>query len=334
MCAAVVAVAVLFFVVSIIAEYRPAPVEELYSDAMPEPLPDTVVIVTWNIGYAGLGADMDFFYDGGRRVRDTRGQTRANLENIIATLKDIDADIMLLQEVDLSSRRSYGMDQAAVIEDAFPGYTAIVGLNYKAWFVPVPLRDPMGKVRSGVMTLSRFRPADAKRYDYPSRFGFPQRMFNLKRGVLSTRFITYTGDTVMVNNTHNTAYDRGGMRTAEMRFLGDMLLDAASRGTMSVTGGDWNQYPPQYVPSQEELANEYFVPEKADGKYFSSFADFVYDPSAPTLRYLDKPYSQGDVTTVTDFFIVSRGVRLLSVRTLDLGFENSDHNPVVLTIAF
>ena len=29
-------------------------------------------VVTWNIGYAGLDREMDFFYDGGTRVRPAR----------------------------------------------------------------------------------------------------------------------------------------------------------------------------------------------------------------------------------------------------------------------
>ena len=30
---------------------------------------DTISLLTWNLGYAGLGAEMDFFYDGGKMVR-------------------------------------------------------------------------------------------------------------------------------------------------------------------------------------------------------------------------------------------------------------------------
>ena len=66
-----VAVAAVFFGISWLAEFRPAPVEEVYRCQQPDSLPDTLTLVSWNIGYAGLGDNMDFFYDGGRRVRDT-----------------------------------------------------------------------------------------------------------------------------------------------------------------------------------------------------------------------------------------------------------------------
>ena len=90
----ILAVVVLFFVFSWIAEYRPAGRETtLYDKTEPEYLPDTLTVVSWNIGYAGLGDNMDFFYDGGRRVRDSRARTAQNLQEIIRTLckyKDVE----------------------------------------------------------------------------------------------------------------------------------------------------------------------------------------------------------------------------------------------------
>lgn len=36
---------------------------------------------------------------------------------------------------------------------------------------------------------------------------------------------------------------------------------------------------------------------------------------------------------VIDGFIISPNVELLDVETLDLGFENSDHNPVIISFS-
>ena len=59
-------------------------------------------------------------------------------------------------------------------------------------------------------------PSLTVRYGYPSAFGFPVRLFNLKRCLLEAEFVTRGGDTGTVGsgNTHNTAYDTGGMRSA------------------------------------------------------------------------------------------------------------------------
>ena len=59
-------------------------------------IPDSLKIVAWNIGYGGLGSNMDFFYDGGTRIRDTKARTLENLKGILAEMKALDADIYLL----------------------------------------------------------------------------------------------------------------------------------------------------------------------------------------------------------------------------------------------
>lgn len=146
----ILAVVVLFFVFSWIAEYRPAGRETtLYDKTGPEYLPDTLTVVSWNIGYAGLGDNMDFFYDGGRRVRDSRTRTAQNLQEIIRTLKNLHADLILLQEVDLDSHRSYGIREVDSLQKAFPEYHLSFAYNYKVHWVPIPLKNPIGRVNSG-----------------------------------------------------------------------------------------------------------------------------------------------------------------------------------------
>ena len=348
----------LFLAVSRIAEYRPSAKETTVFDSENAiGLPDTITILTWNIGYAGLGNNMDFFFDGGKKVRDSRQRTGKNLADIISVLREADADIILLQEVDRDSRRSYRTDEAAVLEAALPGYTLSFAANYKSWWVPVPLRNPMGRVYSGLLTLSRQRPLRSERIGYPSEFPFPRRMFDLKRCLLASSFLASNGDTLLVANTHNTAYDKGNMRSEETRFLADYLKRNLREGIQSVTGGDWNQYPPGYRPSTPELSNPRFVPRAIDTTFFGPNFRFVWDPKEPTLRYLDGPFDLDRVigdkakekglgysslpewkrallprTTLTDFFVVSDAVEILSVETLPLDFRTSDHNPVRIRI--
>ena len=100
----------------------------IYDTAEPVFLPDTLTVLSWNIGYAGLGDDMDFFYDGGKRVRDSRRRTLENLRNIVAELRKADADIMLLQEVDCDSHRSYGIREGGFAARSFSGIRAVVRL--------------------------------------------------------------------------------------------------------------------------------------------------------------------------------------------------------------
>ena len=63
---------------------------------------------------------------------------------------------------------------------------------------------------------------------------------------------------------------------------------------------------------------------------------YAYDTSVPTCRLLNQPYDPADTKNtqyyVIDGFILSPNVELVSVNSLDMGFENSDHNPVSICV--
>ena len=336
--AAALAAFVAFAGAAAIADYRPdakEPVREMWGsgETVADTLPDTLKIVTWNIGYGGLGDDMDFFYDGGSRVRCSEGRTFENLSGIIAALKAADADIYLLQEVDECSRRSYRIRELELLKEAFPGYHLYFAYNYKSLFVPVPLSEPMGKVASGLVMLSRFRPESVERLAYPSRFPFPVSMFNLKRCLLAATFLTSDGTRVMIGNTHNTAYDTGDMRTRETAFLVSLADSLSLAGIRVVIGGDWNQYPPEYVPSEAELDNACFSVVPLDVSGLDAYGRIVSDPSEKTLRYLDLPFGDGPAQSVTDYYYVSYGLEASPAEVCgNEGFRFSDHKPVKIDI--
>lgn len=294
---------------------------------------DNLKIVTWNIGYGGLGSNMDFFYDGGTQIRDTEARTMRNLGGILAEMKAMDADIYLLQEVDECSRRTYRINELAMLQAAFPEYHLYFACNYRSFFVPVPLRSPMGKVASGLVILSRYRAEKVERLAYPSRFHFPVSLFNLKRCLLAATFRLPDGGLLAVGNTHNTAYDAGGMREQETGFLASWIDSLQSQGVKVLVGGDWNQYPPAYVPGEDETANPHFSVAPLRFSAFDANGRIVYDSSGKTLRYLDKPYSRNSTLTVTDYFYVSHSLSSSDARLCgNVGFSCSDHRPVCITV--
>lgn len=294
---------------------------------------DNLKIVTWNIGYGGLGSNMDFFYDGGTRIRDTKARTLENLEGVLAEMKAMDADIYLLQEVDECSRRTYRINELAMLQAVFPEYHLYFACNYRSFFVPIPLRSPMGKVASGLVILSRYRAEKVERLAYPSRFPFPVSLFNLKRCLLAATFRLPDGGLLAVGNTHNTAYDAGGMREQETGFLASWIDSLQSQGVKVLVGGDWNQYPPAYVPGEDETANPHFSVAPLRFSAFDANGRIVYDSSGKTLRYLDKPYSRNSTLTVTDYFYVSHSLSSSDARLCgNVGFSCSDHRPVCITV--
>ncbi len=317
--------------VLLVCEWRPLPNERSVYDQVTqrEQLPDTLKLISWNIGYAGLGADMDFFYDGGTKTRCSKEQSDKNLGEIISQLQTFDdVDFILLQEVDFFSKRSYRVDQFEMIRSALDYPYSGVALNYSSPFVPIPLSDPMGGVKSGLVTLSRHPILESIRRQYPSHVGLPNRLFDLKRSMLSVGILSNSNDTLWINNTHNSAFAQEEMRREEIRYI-DSVICANQR---SITAGDWNSTPPEFTPSKEALENKFFAPIPLSQRDLLGCADIIFDKNRSTVRYLDFPYeADKSITTIVDFAVSGRMCTIIGSETIDLGFVNSDHNPIIVT---
>ena len=322
----------LFLALMTYMEYNPAEKEVVHTNSKVQPYTiDTLKILTWNIGYAGLDSDMDFFMDGGSRMRQTEEQTKENLAAVASFLQQHqDVDFCLLQEVDIKSRRSYKLDELSAIALVLKQHLAFFALNYKVELVPVPITNPMGGVQSGLAIFSRYNPYQVVRHSYPSNESWPTRIFNLKRCFLSLRLPLASGKELVVVNTHNSAYDDGTQRQEEMEYLRSFLLSEEEKGNYIAVGGDWNQTPPAYP---EAKGTVYFKPLSIDKTYMPDGWQWIYDAAVPSNRFLDSKYQEGITQSTTlDFFLCSPNIRYIAVKTVDLGFANSDHNPVMLTV--
>ena len=88
--------------------FEKTPIEE---GAQAEPTAranDTLSLVTWNLGYAGLDHTADFFMDGGQQVLPkNQDLVQSNLQAVTDWLLNNQSDIVLLQEVDSRSKRTF-----------------------------------------------------------------------------------------------------------------------------------------------------------------------------------------------------------------------------------
>ncbi len=325
---------VLFLIYSTITFYNPDQEIELQSSVTPDTLKVNTAysLITWNIGYAGLGDNMDFFYDGGKQTRDTKARTLENLDSIKKFLTQNRTDFIILQEVDFESRRSYHFNQVQAIGQAL-NYFTFYATNYQVSFVPVPLNNPMGKVNSGIMTLSRYTPQNAKRIQLPGLSPWPNRVFNLRRCLLITRFPMNNGREFVLINTHNSAFENDSLKLEEMNFIRQIALNDYEKGNYVIVGGDWNQLPPNFAP--DKFGNAYetkaFKPLSIDSGFMPTGWQWAYDPALPTNRYLERPYSKSCRTIILDFFLLSPNIQVSDLSTINLNFRYSDHNPVKLT---
>jgi endonuclease/exonuclease/phosphatase family metal-dependent hydrolase len=324
---------IVFLAYATLDNYTPPPEEVVFAREQQNPLSDSVfTMVIWNLGYAGLDSSMDFFYDGGEKVRPGKEEANRNLKNIMQTLEIFKGyDFILLQEVDKKSKRSYRTNMVAQIATSFKNYHSSFGKNYDVAFVPLPPTEPMGKVVSGLQTLSKHLPAEVVRHSFPGNYAWPTSLFMLDRCFMVNRYPLINGKELVVINTHNSAYDDGSLRQQQMAYLKGFLLDEYAAGNYVVVGGDWNQSPAGLVPA---FPNDVF--DKDDLTYIEEgYPDtawtWAYDAYIPTNRRVMIPYTRGETpTTVIDFFLLSPNIELVTVTGIDLQFAWSDHHPVIM----
>lgn len=333
--AAVLLFLVIFVAYLTVTEYRPKDkqiAEKVYIESENAvSVNGQMTIYSWNIGYAGLGAKSDFFMDGGNNVNPSSEEVKENLAAIKNFIASQPADAWLLQELDFSSARTGYINQLDAISEVYPGSFALA-YNYKCNFVPIPL-PPIGKIASGIASFTNHTVCgDFERIALPCPFSWPVSVANLKRCLLVTRLAVEGSDKeVVLINLHLEAYDSGEGKIAQTKLLMEILEQEYLNGNYVIAGGDFNQVFPGTLdkyPVTSDLWTPGVLEESSLPKGFS----YVFDDSNASCRLLNKPLSEDSQLYVIDGFIVSPNVKVSSVETVDLGFENSDHNPVKLQI--
>lgn len=330
-----------------ITEYQPsaeAPVEVVQQSSQTSLTDSVYTLITWNVGYGGLGAESDFFYEtnawiaAGKRVRPPRRIVEKNVAGITQFLRHTRADFFLLQEIDRGSRRSWHLDLMDSVRREQPEYFAGYAPNYRVARVPVPVLEPWrayGQVESGLATLSRFQPQESIRTQLPGDYSWPMRLFSLDRCAAIHRYTLVDREAeLVVVNLHNSAYDDGSLKTQQMNFLRKLFMAEYARGNYVIAGGDWNLCPPYFrydgfMPGQSGSYRQ----QNIEADLFPPDWQWIYDPTQPTNRKVQEPFVPGETfVTLIDFFLVSPNVRVLEVKGLGQGFQYSDHQPVYMEV--
>jgi endonuclease/exonuclease/phosphatase family metal-dependent hydrolase len=306
---------------------------------------DSIIsLVTWNVGFGGLGAKDLFFYDANgtlstsHPVIPSKENSDSNQKGMADFVKNTKVDFYLIQEVDKSSKRSYYNNQYEMLQAEAPNYAGTFAANYKVKRVPLPVLqfwNTLGKVESGLASYSKYQPKEATRYQFPGNYSWPMRVFQLDRCFLVNRFDTKNGKELIVINTHNSAYDKGGiLKLQQMEYLKSYITAEYEKGNYVIVGGDWNQCPP-YFPFDKLMPGqgEEYETLSIDMDYLPEDWVWVHDPLIPTNRKSSEVYEEGKTfTTLIDFFLISPNVKVEKVKTINQHFEFSDHQPVYVEL--
>jgi endonuclease/exonuclease/phosphatase family metal-dependent hydrolase len=256
-----------------------------YEDASQESAEfnNTLKVMTWNIRF-GAGR-IPFFGDScGDRVLMTQAETEGYLNSIVDYINSTEPDILLLQEVDISSKRSAYVNQLQYILDR-------THLNYGAyasmWNAEIIASDGLGKVDAGNAILSRWKITDAERIKLSLRTDQDPltQYFYLRRNILKAKInISGLDTTLYAVNIHATAFATDDTKQKHIDKYEEVLEDLDSQSFIFVTGGDLNSVPPGADPTDfcmDDICSDESFHTDADGgphREGSYFNNFVGEP--------------------------------------------------------
>lgn len=221
------------------------PVFERASKVPTDPSPRRLKVMVWNVKFGA--ARVDFWFDyWGDRVQMTPSEVATNLAGIERLIREVDPDVVLAGEVDVSSRRSAYVDMVEhVLEHTSLNYAAYFG-TWNSRYVP---SEGLGRIDMGNVIWSkhpisfaeRIRQADRTDQDGLTRTFYLHRMIG--RAILQVG-----AREVAAYVVHTEAYDKDGTKQKQIR----QVEDEVSRETRPfVLGGDFNELPPTAVKLED-----------------------------------------------------------------------------------
>ena len=298
-------------------------------------------LVSWNIGFGAYEPDYGFFMDKGTQSWAwSEERLRTNIAGIADTLKEYDADLLLLEEVDTNSTRTYHVNELELLQNALTQYpTSAFAQNYDSPFLFYPITQPHGRSRSGIWTASKFAATSASRVSLPVETGLT-KLLDLDRCYSVTRLPVENGKELCLYTFHLSAYTSDGkIATEQLELLLNDMQAEYEKGNYAIAGGDFNKDLPeggseQYFGVSTEGHNwaQPIKRELFENRPLTLCAPIDEEDPVASCRYADGPIHDGQLRVIVDGFIVSDNVSVAEARVLDDGFAHSDHNPVRLSL--
>lgn len=329
-------IVVMYVVIVIIVNRSSQSTDTLYPKIVGTPSSplesDALHIISWNIGYAGMGEGSDFLFDNGTSLRPPSKQAvQENLENIKEFLRKNDSDVVMLQEISYSSFTNYNTNVYPVLQKEFNEYQWTYSNDLYTKLLP-----PFMRLKIGNSTASRIPILSSEAIALTREPGYFLYVFKKDYRMHITR-IQHSGVNWTLINIHLSAFDDDSVsiRETQLREIIEFAESEREKGQHVIVGGDWNlelietDFGP-YTTSEEDQFWIRPLPDFAQTKGWS----WIADNRTPSVRTAEKPYVKGEnFTLVIDGFFISDNVEVLDVTTKDLQFIPTDHHPVMLTVA-
>ncbi|OEU70712.1 MAG: endonuclease/exonuclease/phosphatase [Desulfovibrio sp. S3730MH75] len=252
-----------------------------------------------------------------------------NLDKFIGFVKSKDVDILLLQEVDLNSKRSSYVDQLEYIMDRLGwGYAAPV----VDWDLYFPLRKEH-KIVKATVVLSKF-PISSNEYTLTScKPNFDNILLNifyyplLWKSTMQRVSIIVGGNPIDIYNVHLCVWSRAA-RVEQIKYLAKWINENPS-GRDFIVAGDFNfqayirgtpipTVDMSKTPFMKQLWDQ--VPEISE----------LYSSKSSDAQSIHNQYTFPERKHRYDFMYYSANIQVLDSE-IDSSIDSSDHLPIVAT---
>ncbi len=249
---------------------------------------DSLVVVTWNIKYGAGG--LDFWFDcWGDRVLMTEKEVTENLDRLVAHIIDLDPDVLLLNEVEVSSRRSAYVDQVQYLLDATDLNYGVYASLWKSQFIP---SDGIGRMDMGNAILSKYKLSDGERIALSLRSDQDAltQYFYLRRNIITAKVAAGTNTALYAVVVHTAAFSQDGSKQQHIDRFKEELDRIAAAGALFVGGGDLNTIPPN-AETKIDFGDSRCTDEDFQADDYTDEVDWLrplyraYKPAIDTLIY-------------------------------------------------
>nr|WP_252893100.1 endonuclease/exonuclease/phosphatase family protein [Lentilactobacillus otakiensis] len=293
--------------------------------------------MTFNIGYAAYPKNYSFFMDGGKYSRAFSKQSVLNdLNGIHKAVQQVDPTLMFFQEVDTNGDRSFHVNEVQWLRDRMSNYSSVYAQNYDSAYLFYPLTRPIGRAKSGLVTLAKAKISDSTRYQLPIDTDF-NKFMDLDRAISVTHIPVNNGKQLAVINLHMSAFTKNAkVRKAQIEKLFAKMKIEQAAGNYVMVAGDYNHdmlgnSPEVFGTTGKRMNWTHPFPADQLPKGFRIAKQGLADAKVPSVRANGTPYHPGKTyTSLIDGFLLSDNIQVNRVHVKSLGFKNSDHNPEVL----
>lgn len=292
--------------------------------------PDSLVVLTYNIAY-GRGSVDD--------IGDLRSEQeiRQVLAGLAAFLREADADVVAIQEVDFGGHRTHHIDELETLADeaGYPYRAQIT--TWRNNYVPFPYwptSQHFGAIHSGQAVLSRYPILDNRRtvMPQPDANPFYYNAFYLHRSIQRVT-LEVGGEEITVYNCHLEAFNAENRSDQAQMVVEEVREDGRERW---IVLGDMNSLPPE-APQRNNFVDEpgWDATDDATISILREGLGVIEHPGLELYesnQELSFTFPTGTPTRRLDYIFTSSD---LPVQTSQVMYEAgllSDHYPVIGSI--